>query len=252
MLLLLDAPLMAFGVPVIDQNGVTGRFPGVAQVAGLLGNALGWRHADTAPLQRLQERVRLAAAIMRNGTPMRDFQTVDLSQPHLVGTGWTTRGRRQDRGGGEATSGTHIRYRWYRAGEAIMVALRLDAPEERPTLADLEAALDEPFRPLFIGRKACLPAAPLLVRRCRAASLADALALGVAERQATMRKAGVHGPEAPEFTDAEWPEDEPGFPTTGDNFDRGVVYDRRDWRNQLHGGERRVRRGRIRLKEPQP
>jgi CRISPR system Cascade subunit CasD len=146
LVLLLDAPLMAFGVPVIDQNGVTGRFPGVSQMAGLLGNALGWRHADTASLQRLQERLRLAAVVLRDGTPMRDFQTVDLSQPHIVGTGWTTRGRRQDRGGGEATSGTHIRYRWYRAGEAIMVALRLDPPEERPTLADLEAVLDEPFR----------------------------------------------------------------------------------------------------------
>jgi hypothetical protein len=67
-----------------------------------------------------------------------------------------------------------------------------------------------------------------------------------------MRQAGLNVLEALEFADVEWSEDEPGFPTAAGDFDRGVVYDRRDWRNQFHGGERRVRRGRIRLKEPQP
>ena len=43
----------------------------------------------------------------------------------------------------------------------VTVALRLEPARADPPLSDLAAALQEPMRPLFIGRKACLPAAPL-------------------------------------------------------------------------------------------
>ena len=44
-----------------------------------------------------------------------------------------------------------------------------------PSLDDLAAALTEPARPLFIGRKSCLPAAPLLIGLAEAPTLLAAL-----------------------------------------------------------------------------
>ena len=43
----------------------------------------------------------------------------------------------------------------------MLVALRLDDADEVPTLGDLAVALDEPARPIFLGRKGCLPATRL-------------------------------------------------------------------------------------------
>ena len=44
----------------------------------------------------------------------------------------------------------------------VTVALRLDPASGSPTLDDLASALQEPERPLFIGRKPCIPSAPLV------------------------------------------------------------------------------------------
>ena len=60
----LQAPLMSFGGPQIDQIGPTGRFPTVSQITGLLGNALGYRHNDFGRLQALQDRLSLASALV--------------------------------------------------------------------------------------------------------------------------------------------------------------------------------------------
>ena len=90
---------------------------------------------------------------------IRDFQTAELT---AADRGWTTRGRPEGRAGGAGTySGKHIRHRWYQADALVTVALRLDPDSEVPTLDDIAIALASPARPLFIGRKPCLPAAPL-------------------------------------------------------------------------------------------
>ena len=41
LLLRLDAPLMSFGAPMVDSNGVIQEFPALSMLTGLLGNALG-------------------------------------------------------------------------------------------------------------------------------------------------------------------------------------------------------------------
>ncbi len=234
LLLRLEAPLMAFGGPMIDHNGVTGRTPGLAQMTGLLANALGWEHADAARLERLQDRLDFAAAVLQPGRELVDYQTVDLGQAHLVDTGWTTRGTREDRGSGEATRGTHIRYRHYWADSAVLVALRLTAPDEAPTLEDLVRALDEPERPLFIGRKTCLPTMPLLLGRIEVAGLVEALeqALVLADQAGTPNRQR----RAPGGSFAEWP----ASPRALEPNHQARRVDRRDWRNQVLGGERLV------------
>src|SRR3984893_15846450 len=89
-LLRLDAPLMAFGAPIVDQHGVTGDVPLPSMIAGLLGNALGYRRTYFALLQGLQDRLVLAARWDRPGERLRDFQTAELN---ATDRGWTTHGR---------------------------------------------------------------------------------------------------------------------------------------------------------------
>ncbi len=254
----LQAPMMAFGGPVIDERGPTERFPGVAALTGLLGNALGLSHADADALNRLQARLRpLCLDLTPEAETLTDYQTVDLSQTFMNGTGWTTRNRREDKGSGAATRGTHIRYRDHRVDSTVMVLLHLTPANDPPTVAALFDALQRPARPLFIGRKHCLPADFIGVAVTRAPNLFDAartlLANGpprqphhdmaeaqAAETQTTGDQTNASTPKPPVW--AEWTAGEMGSPTEDD--ERRLV-DRRDWRNQIHGGERRVHRGCI-------
>jgi CRISPR system Cascade subunit CasD len=221
LILRFDAPLMSFGAVVVDQNNPTWRFPGKAMLTGLLGNALGWDHRDTDELQALQDRLRFAARWDAEPVLLTEYQTVDLGQPFMVDTGWTTRGRREDRKGGAAATGTHQRWRDHWANGVATVALALDG-EDVPGLDDLEQALRTPARPLFIGRKPCLPAAPIFMGRRSATGVRAALA---AEPLASI------GPrQRPARIPAMWPWDE------GEGASSEERYDLRDWANNIHRG----------------
>jgi CRISPR system Cascade subunit CasD len=159
LILRLEAPLMAFGREAIDANGPTRDFPDASMLTGLLANALGFRRGDSLPHQRLQDRLVHGVRIDRVGEELRDFQTAKLAKKDQ---GWTTHGKPEGRAGGGSTyDSPHIRYRHYRADAALTVALRLEPADEAPTLEECAAALDCPARPLFIGRKPCLPSRPL-------------------------------------------------------------------------------------------
>lgn len=253
-ILLLDAPLMAFGVPQVDEIGRTGQFPGRSQIAGLIGNALGWTHGDTRLLQGLQARLSVAGVLLREGEAVRDYQTVDLGQPFLDGAGWTTRGAPEQREGGSAATGTHIRHRWYRADAVVLVAVGLlpaGGEGGQPDIAAVARALEFPARPLFIGRKNCLPALPPFAGTVTAADPLAALAEGMRLPPVAARRLAIAGRSRGE--DAlltEWPARLPvpaslRTPAMPDGYDEDVVFDSRDWANQLHGGTRRVRRQRL-------
>lgn len=250
LILHLDAPLMSFGGPQVDQIGPTGQFPTVSQVTGMLANALGYRHGDVDRLQALQGRLSVASALLRSGEEIEDYQTVDLGQPHLRNPAWTTRGRAEHRDGGlDARYGTHIRLRRYRAGASVLSAVSLLPADGAPTLDAVGHALNTPARPLFIGRKPCLPAVPVLVGIVdSAANLIDALSRAPTEFPVWW--ATVPDNAVMESLPAEWPvEREYGLSSEDRQAARRVV-DRRDWRNQLHGGERVVVRRPIVLKRP--
>lgn len=234
-----DAPLVAFGGAAVDNIGVVDPFPGRSLLTGLLANALGWDHCDSIGLERLQARLRVATRCDRPGEPLLDYQTVDLGQ-ECMSHGWTTRGAPEGRKGGEAKSGTHIRFRHYRADSIHTVALTLKPVDEPPTLNDLERAINQPARPLFIGRKCCLPSGPLVAGRVQAVSPIDALRelprLGV-------ERTGI-GSDEP--LSACWDAEEEDI-DSGDEQRRRLlpVTDTRDWTNQVHTGRRLVWRGII-------
>ena len=242
---------MSFGGPQVDHIGNTGMFPTLSQITGLCGNALGYCHGDSDRLQGLQDRLRLASVVLREGREIEDYQTVDLGQDHLRRPGWTTRGRPEHRDGGlDAKFGTHIRLRPYRADAAVLAAIALSPEEGDPSPAGLAAALDRPARPLFLGRKACLPAEPIVF-----GLLDDAPdlvgALHSAPRAFPERWVTVDGhSDSAEFL-AEWPVDDEGGLSRSERARTQRVVDQRVWRHQLHGGERVVMRGRLALGRPE-
>ena len=218
---------MAFGGEMIDAYGVIRPFPAVSMLTGLFANALGWRRIERERHQELQDRLVFAARIDREpagGVRMTDFQSAAINNTERS---WTTRGAPEGRGGG--TYQNHLRWRDYYADMRVTVALRLEPVEVAPTLDDLADALQEPVRPLFIGRKPCLPSALLFG--------------GFAEGETALAALLA----APEADDAGlscrllWPERE-GV----DNISPSRTYlltDQRNWVSGLHGGGRTVCEG---------
>lgn len=234
----LDAPLMSFGSVIIDQNGYTDRFPGTAMLTGLVANALGWDHRDFDLLQSLQDR--LAYAARWDVPPQRlvDYHTVDLGQCKMSQPGWTTRGAPEHRDGGDsARRGTHQRYRHYWVDGLLTVALALTG-DGLPTQQEVAAALHQPARPLFLGRKTCLPARPLLDPLAPLMEGEDLL--DILRRVPVWDRCGR--PAADQAgREACWPAgQQAGQPTQ-----ERRVFDLRDWANQLPAGSRWRTEGRL-------
>ena len=212
-------------------------------LTGLIANALGWDHRDIARLENLQERMRYAARIDRRGEALLEYQTVDLGQDWMLAekAGWTTRGRIASRGGDRKNAtGTHQRYQHYRADSVHTIALTL-VGDDAPSPDDVAAALREPARPLFIGRKCCLPAAPILIGVIDAASLVGALS-------SIPRLARGRGNDGP--LPASWWDGDDASEADGES--RVVpVTDERDWRNRVHVGRRLMREGHVSPPEAQ-
>ena len=238
----LESPLMAFGGEAIDNLGVIRRFPSASMLTGLFANALGWRRIERHKHQDLQDRLVFAARIEREpagGVGMTDYQTVKMADTIDIYdrgwvVGWTTRGMPERRAGALGSRGsgpfTHIRYRDYFADMRVCVALRLQEDDDAtaPTLEDIAHALQEPRRPLFIGRKPCLPSAPLFGGfgegdTCLAALIDTPLA---------------YPEEAPQSVSVQWPHGE-GIPDVTANRSQ-MLTDERNWVSGLHGGGRPV------------
>lgn len=226
LLIRLSSPLIAFGGETIDNFGVIREFPALSMVTGLFANALGWDRGDDVLHNRLQERLRMGARLEVPGSRLTDFQTALLLANNK---GWTTWGSVEERRGGEkAIDSIHLRFRDYHADLTALLAVRLEPADEAPTLDAIAQALDRPQRPLFIGRKPCLPVGRLVAGWVEADSILHALQL------APLAK-GAHGLRA------QWPDGEGQLPG-----DRIVdVCDERNWTSGVHGGWRPVREGLI-------
>lgn len=231
LILNLEAPLMAFGGETIDNHGVIRWFPSTSMLTGLLANALGWRRVERQRHQDFQDRLVFAARIDREppqGLFLRDFQTAQLAKNDR---GWTTRGAPESRAGGTYVT-PHLRYRDYLADARVTAAVRLQ-PGGAPDIDDIAAALHEPARPLFIGRKPCLPSGRILA--------------GILEADSALATLLAHPISLPDINiqhvRALWPAGDPE--TSIQTAREYMLTDQRNWMSGLHGGGRLVREGRI-------
>ena len=221
------APLASFGGETIDVHGVIRDFPAQSMLTGLFANALGWTRTMREEHQKLQDRI--IYGVLHEEEPMlgriMDYQTAQLSKSDKS---WTTRGVPADRAGGpKSYTGAHQRWRNYHADLRMLGVVRLNPGDIAPTLDDLANALEHPTRPLFIGRKPCLPSASIFSGWMEAPDMHSAL-------RNTAPTGG--GPFR-----AFWPASE-----GTDGSDRTTfVTDERNWITGLHGGARQICEGRI-------
>src|SRR5699024_8082149 len=152
--------------------------------------------------------------LLREGEILTDVQNVQL---HKNDKGWTTRGTPEGRGGA-SYGAPHRRYRDFIADAQLRAVLTLMPTDDQPTLADLRSALVCPARPLFLGRKPCLPSRPLV------AGTDDDFVEAPSAYDALKRISEPHNARA--F----WPEDEGPVGVRAHD-----VADLRYWRTGLHG-----------------
>ncbi len=227
----LQAPLIAFGGETIDNHGVIRDFPALSMITGLLANALGWRREDSERHDRLQSRLVVGARLDSDIQRMRDYQTAQLFEKDQ---GWTTFGQPEGRASSPSyamqadgrKSLTWQRYRDYHASLNVLVALRLEPADEQPTIDALAQALDHPARPLFIGRKACLPSRRIFAGWQEADNVLRVLQ-------------GAQLPADGLLLRLQWPDGEGSL--AGDRL--LDLCDERNWDSGVHGGWRPVREG---------
>lgn len=228
-ILRLEAPMMSFGAPIVSEEGLIQPFPALSMMTGLLANALGYDHSEAKKHERLQQALSYAVREDVPGEKIVDYQTVDLGSDHMFAhekssneksVAWTTWGHLDQRAGGDASKDTAIRNREYWADAQYTVALHADGLSAE----EIEDALRRPERPLFIGRKPCLPGKRLFQGTVEASS----------PRAALRDPSTIPTSEQGEKIDPTriWYESDDGKPVT----------DARDWTNQVHVGERRVRK----------
>jgi CRISPR system Cascade subunit CasD len=136
LLLRLAAPLQAWGVDSRFEIRQTEREPSKSGVVGLLAAALGIRRGDTAALAPLNE-LRFGVRVDQEGVLLRDFQMVYKDRKT-----------------------SYLTQRYYLADAVFLVGLESEDACFLQTLAD---ALHHPAFPLFLGRRSCPPAMPLVL-----------------------------------------------------------------------------------------
>jgi CRISPR system Cascade subunit CasD len=231
LVLRLEAPLAAFGGEAIDNFGVIRPFPAKSMIAGLLANALGLERYEYEALQALQDNLVMGSRIHQHRHRLRDFQTAELSKSDQ---GWTTREQVEGRGGGTASYlGPHLRYRDYWTDTEANVAFRL-LPGAPFSIDEVEEALQRPARPLFLGRKTCIPSAPIYDGDARAHNVFGALIslfqVGFEDADFSLQWPAFEAEEHDKAVLAQFP-----------NARLEPVCDERNWTSGVHTGERLVR-----------
>ena len=188
-------------------------------ITGLVANALGYDHGEFDRLQKMQRSLTYGARRDQKGSVKTTFQTADLGQEHLAATkasnnpAWTTWGKIDKRGGGSASKGTAQIYPEYLVRSVYTVAFTCHISPDR-----IAKALQYPERPLFIGRKTCLPACQLYVGQADHDSVQAAL------------------------TDF-WPDGQETCPIWHEDTSGSIIaHDMRSWKNDIFSGQRVVRR----------
>jgi len=138
----LDGPLQAWGTHSRFELRDTGRYPTFSGITGVIAAALGYdREQPLGPLADIDVAVRADDP----GRMLRDYQTVGVG-------GWLS-------ASGKVTTGQpKLSERFYLSGAVFAFAVGHPDPG---MLEEIEHALRRPHWPVYLGRRCCMPAAPL-------------------------------------------------------------------------------------------
>ena len=151
-LLRLEGPLQSWGTQGRFGIRDTDREPSKSGVLGLVGAALGMPRDDGERLAHLRT-LRLAVRVDREGELVRDYHTVGGGDfrgiPHGL---WSIESEKK-------TETTALTERFYLADASFLAALGSD---DHALVDSIAAALADPVWPLYLGRRSCPPARPVL------------------------------------------------------------------------------------------
>lgn len=161
----LEAPLQSWGDSAKWSVRDSRPEPTLSGVLGLVAASAGWRlDADgDRRVAELAKAVRLGVRADREGTSLRDYHTIGGSRSGQA-TPWTGLLTAEGKAKRNASTGdlhTEVSERNYLCDACFLVML--EAAEA--TLDAVERALRAPVWPPFLGRKACVPVAPLCPAR---------------------------------------------------------------------------------------
>ena len=169
----LYGPLCSWGEIAVGESRHSADHPSRSALLGLFAAALGIERDAEEEHRALSEAWRFGVKLLSPGTLLRDYHTVQAPRRqknvrHLT--------RRSELLASDVN--TLLSTREYRMDSVSVIAAELN-PEARQqtrwTLEAMQAALERPCFPLYLGRKSCPPALPLAPRIVHATSLRAAL-----------------------------------------------------------------------------
>jgi len=154
LVLRLAGPLQSWGSSSLYNRRETALHPTKAGVVGLLAAAKGLRRTDS--IEDLLQ-LRLGVRVDRPGLMLRDYHTVsDLTGEPLLSARVNAKGQQQRT---SPKKHTHVTERFYLQDACFVAAI--EGPEA--TVRGLAEAVRHPGFPLYLGRRSCPPAQPLLL-----------------------------------------------------------------------------------------
>lgn len=155
----LQAPFSSWGEVAVGEYRGSAAHPSVSAIVGLLGAALGLERTDEESLDHLRDSYGFAVGILMEGRLLRDYHTAQVpSRSELSDRPRATRRQELDVQNLETILST----RDYQQDAMSLVALQVRAGAQAfRSLEEMAAALRRPIFTLYLGRKACPPAAPL-------------------------------------------------------------------------------------------
>lgn len=172
----LYAPLASWGEPAVGEERPSATYPSATAVLGLVAAAIGLRREDEPGLLALHQGYDVAVGQCSAGSPRRDYHTAQVpgrtdlkNRPH--------RTRADELAIPKADLNTILSTRDYREDGVWLVALAPRAGSQPPyALEELKNRLEHPAFTLYLGRKACPPALPLMPQVVTAVNVAAAFA----------------------------------------------------------------------------
>jgi len=154
----LYGPMASWGEIAVGETRHTANYPGKSALIGLLSAALGIKRNDTDKQWQMQHGFVLAVEVYSQGTLLRDYHTTQV--PDSVGK-FTYHTRRDELVLGKSRLGTILSSREYRSDALALIAVRA-LPDAPCDLQTVKAHLEEPMFHIYLGRKSCPLAAPMI------------------------------------------------------------------------------------------
>ena len=161
--------MASWGQPAVGGERYTGLFPSRSAILGLMAAALGISRDNGNDLDEISQSVSVASKVISHGQLLRDYHTTQAPKTERK-RNFSTRKQELELG----TLSTVLSSRDYRCDAIWIVALYLKEGAHY-SLEQFRQALLKPVYPLYLGRKSCPLAIPVMPKIVQTDNLRQAL-----------------------------------------------------------------------------